>query len=1655
MPATAIEQARIVHSLPGRLRLHLASWPIGGEDVLERQVLAVDGVISVRPNRLTGNILVRFDPQRVDESMLRAAVAELPRTAGSQPPEERVTTQAAARAPHALVEREGVSLPVAGSLPLGRVKRARITVRGMDRDPALAQRVVERLHRFPGIRATASALTGRVLVEFRDHRTELDDVLATIADVELPDLGMEDRPAHPLDPAPLVQSALRLGATILGFGPLAGRSTVAGQGIAALSVGAARTAGMISIIQAFPLTRFGLRELLGRNASDMAIGGVNIAALSLSGNPLGLALAGAEALRLLTEVTARRDAWRRHEQSEAERMPAQPGVTIRLDAGDRAPLNARVLEGSAMALGPAGLPEPMHVGATVQAGDRIYGGPLLVVLEGEPPFPPELRSAPPATTLLDRYSSVLAPVSLAFAAAAGVLSRSPRDALAGLALVNPRPALIGAEAAETGAAARMVRAGVTIPGTRPERGGRLPDVLLIDGTRPLTDGLEAASIVPLSDAYDATAALTLAAAIAAAAGSPWGGALRATADLDVRDGSFDGSAATATLDGIRYVLGPGGDGQSSLGAQPPVRGSVLLALRRDGEQAPIAIFALRPRLATGALGLLRLCRHHGLEVAIVARGSWVNSAALARRVNLPLLDDGLATAVRHQQRQGAVVAVLSDSAQAAEAFAVCDLAIALSSGRSSRFAARADLLAPDLASVGAIIAATARARSATRDAVGFSVAANIAGAAWGIAGRPGFERASLAVTAAALLAIADGWARLRGGERPQSALARVVDPQPERWGRRPVAQVLATFRTSPDGLTSLEATARQMARDHPTVRNALWRTLLAQLSTPITGILLVGAGVSAALGSPLDVLLIGATVAIGAGVGAWQERRADQAAASLGQLNAASAQVIRQGQPQVLSADQVVPGDILLLAPGDHVAADARLISAHNLEVDESALTGESMPAPKSPEGLTDESRIVLKGSDVTVGSGRAVVFAVDQATRLGATAAALGLDDGETNPLSLRLNSVLSLVLPVAGCGGLLVVASGVVRGRPMLPQLAIAASIAIAAVPEGLPLLAGVGQAAVAARLAGQGALVRRLSAVQALGRVDVACIDKTGTLTDGKPALTLVANLTDDAELHGNAVTLPAGVLADVLRAAGLASPHPDSPTASAHPTDIAVLAAADRAGMAQAVRLDRHAEAPFDPIRGFHASSAGGKLHVKGATEALLRRCNRQRRGQHDTRLHDRERDQWQARAESLAARGIRILLVAEGRADQPADAPDDLTVLGFVGISDPLRVEVPDAVRRCRAAGIRLVMVTGDHPATAVAIARQAGVLDEPQVISNSSRYAAKAVLTGPELSQLEDDELAARLEDVAVIARVTPLDKVRIVESLQRKGHTVAMTGDGVNDAPALRLADVGVAMGRGGTEVARQAADIVLADDSFATLVEALVEGRSFWCNIRRALALLLGGNLGELGLVVGASLMGLPSPLVTRQILAVNLITDALPALAIAMQPPVHRNLAELAREGEQAFEGTVRAEMVRRGSLVALPSLAAFMLALPGGLPAARAVALATIVSTQLGQTLTAGRSADGLHRPVLTAVLISGGVLMAGLILQPLRTVLAIGAPGPLGWALIGGATATTLLVDRLLPNRQNEQSRRALPGRPTLLMLTTGGVGGQATPSGAS
>ncbi|MFN2477475.1 MAG: HAD-IC family P-type ATPase [Chthoniobacterales bacterium] len=1616
MSSAAVAEPGVLHRIPGRLRVHLPERSGERPREIESRLRQLRGVHGARADSVTGNVLVRFDPAAIDNDAILAVL----RGPGA-------ASETSAHVSKRAVEHEAARPAVLreGRVSDAAVGRARVVVPGLDRDPELARRVVESLQSHPEVKATASPLTGRVLVEWNRHTVDLEELLDVIAGAGLPPLPHEDAPAHPLDPEPLLQSAAETIGTAIALGVLATRGMLGIRTPLVRSSVPVVAAGMIGVVQAFPAARNGLRNALGPHAADLVFSAAGILSLTLANSPLGLIIGGAEALLLLTEVRSRRAAWRLYEERLGDAASAEPGAVIRLEPGERTPLAATVIEGFGTATGRDMVPMSIAPGQTVGAGARLHGGPFVLELSGGKAFTPEPRPAPLVEPTYGRYVQSAGLLSIGYAVLTAVLTRSLARGFEALLLVNARPAVIGADAANIQAAARVLRSGVTVVGSRPERHIRLPGLLLIDSPRLLSDGLEVVGAVPLTDSYDARTIRSLAAGVAAAAGSPWGHVFPAVGIAPAANGTFEGRVASADLGEIRYSLEPIDESNGAAARGHPIeQGDYRLLLRRDDLNEQIGILTLRPRLGAGVKHLVETCRRRRVEIALLSRGDAEATQALGRRAEIPVLDnDDVVGLIRARQQAGPHVAYVSDNARAAAAFAACDVGIGVTLAHS-RLPARADFLAPDLTAVAAIIEAGAQRDATIRDSVALSAAANVFGAIWGFRGTAGIRRASYAVNVGALCALAVGVARLRGGRRTGSSVSRIVDPHPERWGQRDIASVLRTLATTEHGLTTAEAAKRRRAALPAARQNGLGQAIFDQLRAPLTLVLFAGAGLSLSLGATADVAMIGTMIIANAAAGVWQERRANKAVAALQRMGTVFTPVLRDGTSVMVPATEVVPGDVFLLAPGVHIAADARLLEANGLEVDEAALTGESLPIPKAPDGGDDASRVVLEGSAVVVGSARAVVVAVGRKTRMGAIAAALTLDDTEKqSPLTARLNQLLGQVLPMAAAGGALITGSGVLRRQPFLPQLAIGASAAIAAVPEGLPLLARIGEAAVARRLVNHRALVRRLSAVEALGRVDVACTDKTGTLTGGRLTLRVVADVDCEIGFPEMIDSEEAAKWCHLLLTAALAGPHPDALDAAANLTDVVVADAAARAGLGEAIRGKRTAESPFGAARSFHNSLVGERICAEGAAEALIPRCDRVRRGNDEHPLDEAGREQLQAAATRLAERGLRVLMVAEGAADGSVDDPQGLVALGFLGISDPLRGAVREAVGRCHDAGVRVMILTGDHPATAVAIAVEAGL-----------PAGDGQVLTGADIADLPDDILDQRLEHATVIARATPLDKLRIVESLQRRGHTVAMTGDGVNDAPALRLADVGIAMGRGGTEVARQAADVVLADDDFSTLVETLVEGRGFWRNIRRALGLLLGGNLGELGLEVGASVLGLAAPLTTRQILAVNLITDVFPALAVALQKPPHRDLATLSREGASALDAPLRREVLRRGTATALPSLAAYLISLrSSSLPQARTVAFFGIIVTQLVQTMKVGRSEEGWSRSVVGAVAGSSAMLAATLALAPLRNFLGLAVPTPFGWILVAGGALLPSVAQLRLSSGTGDEGRKQLSG----------------------
>src|SRR5579859_104115 len=553
MSAVIAEEPRLVHSMPGRIRVQLPGWSGQAKQQLEARLRQMPGIRSAQANALTGNALIQFDPAVADPQAILTAIRTLDVDAAPSGSEGATADRGQAApslprapyAPHVMHERQGDT------------RRARVAMRGLDRDPDLARRVVERLEQKPGVRAHASALTGRVLVEFTEHEVDLEDLISQISGMELPDLPGETNPEHPLDPAPLIQSASRTIGAGLGLGILATRRAFGIQQPVIPGLGA--VSAVIGLVQSIPFVRNSLRQLLGRNVADLALSAPGILTLTLSSNPLGLALTAAEAVRILTEVMQRRSSWRQHEERMRQASSARPGAHIRLESGERTPQAAKVLEGAGTATGRDGLPVAAAPGETIPVGAQVFGGPFVLELQAGEAFKPEPRPAPVAKSLYDRYLQIQGPFALAYAAATAVITRSPTRTLAALLLVNPRPALVGLDGAEISASARAMRAGATVVGTRQNRTIRLPNLLLIDGPRVLTEGFELTSALPLNDAWETAEALSFAAGIAAAAGAPWGGVFPAAGRTQASDGAFDGRVASASIGGIRYSLGPVGE----------------------------------------------------------------------------------------------------------------------------------------------------------------------------------------------------------------------------------------------------------------------------------------------------------------------------------------------------------------------------------------------------------------------------------------------------------------------------------------------------------------------------------------------------------------------------------------------------------------------------------------------------------------------------------------------------------------------------------------------------------------------------------------------------------------------------------------------------------------------------------------------------------------------------------------------------------------------------------------------------------------------------------------------------------------------------------------------------------------------------------------
>lgn len=717
-----------------------------------------------------------------------------------------------------------------------------------------------------------------------------------------------------------------------------------------------------------------------------------------------------------------------------------------------------------------------------------------------------------------------------------------------------------------------------------------------------------------------------------------------------------------------------------------------------------------------------------------------------------------------------------------------------------------------------------------------------------------------------------------------------------------------------------------------------WLLFLEQFKSPLVIILIFACVVSLILGEPIEAIAIGAILFINALIGFFQEYRAENAIAALQEMTAPRARVMRNGHQVVILAHDIVPGDILLLEAGDIVAADAEILNASRLQVNEAILTGESMPVSKSVapglagQPLSEQAGRVFMGTSVAIGTAEARVAATGMKTELGKIAHLIATAQTEPTPLQTQLTRVGKALLAISLAVVALVVIIGLLRGMSWIELIIFSVSLAVAAVPEGMPAIVTVALALGVQRMAARNALIRKLPSVETLGSVSVICTDKTGTLTTGNMRVRELWG-EDHVELIRVAASCCDAELGD------------DGQTGTGDPTEIAILIAAlERSIRREEVesRNPRVTSEPFDSDRKrMSIFRKDGVNYVKGAVESLVAIC----------RSDDPVAQKALKTASEMSARGLRVLAVAKGSLPEERD----LSLVGLLGLADPPRTEAMQAIKEARSAGITPIMITGDHPQTAAAIARELGLVREGESL------------------------------DTRVHARATPEEKLKLVRHWKGQGAIVAMTGDGVNDAPALREAHIGIAMGITGTEVTRQAADLVLADDNFATIVAAVREGRGVFQNIRKAITYLLIGNFAEIVLVLGAMLVGLPLPLLAAHLLWINLVTDALPALTLIADPLSPDIMKRAPRAtSEQIMGRNEWGQVISGGLLEATVSLGLYWYLLKTGEEAyARNLVFTTFVFSQLFRAFGA-RSSTRIFWEVgaLTNLWLLGVVVLTG-------------------------------------------------------------------------
>jgi Ca2+-transporting ATPase len=842
------------------------------------------------------------------------------------------------------------------------------------------------------------------------------------------------------------------------------------------------------------------------------------------------------------------------------------------------------------------------------------------------------------------------------------------------------------------------------------------------------------------------------------------------------------------------------------------------------------------------------------------------------------------------------------------------------------------------------------------------------------------------------------------------------------WHSLRTHDVFSELDSKSEGLDEEEARLRLGRFGHnelePEKKPSSAAIFFRQFKNVLVIILLAATLISLALGEAVDALVIFVIVLAISVLGFVQEYRAEKALEALKRMAALTATVVRGGVENEIPARGIVPGDIVVLSVGDKIPADMRLIEAVNLRIDEASLTGESIPSEKGTDPvpqdapLADRSCIAYAGTVVSYGRGRGIVFSTGQATEFGKIASMTQAAPKAKTPLELRIESVGRVLGAIMISVSALLLVVGLVRGQPLLEMFLWSVSLAVAAVPEALPAVVTGGLAIGVRRMAKRNAIVRRLPAVETLGSTTVICSDKTGTMTKGEMTVRRIFVSQELYEATGAGYEPRGEILKDgtpvlnddiaLIARVGALCNDASITVGSAQkivgdPTEVALLVVAAKAGERVEklkVTHPRIFEAPFTSERKrmttVHRTPDGQLLYcMKGALETVLPSCESAYFQGKSVPMDQDTVRRVQRVGEQMASDALRVLAFAYKTAPKRSNAFDvtncesGLTFLGLMGMIDPPREEVKEAVQKCDDAGIKVVMITGDHKATAEAVAQELGLL-------SSNRN----VLSGAELDTLETDEFDRIVEDVAVYARVSPEHKLRIVTALKKKGHIVAMTGDGVNDAPALKNASIGIAMGITGTDVTKEAADIVLVDDNFASIVAAVEEGRGIYDNIRKYLLFLLSANTGELMIMISAVLLGFPLPLVPVQILYVNLATDGLPALALGIDPPMQDLMQRRPRDPKLSVFAGLKGWIAGITLLMSLAMTSLFAYGLSAnGLAEARSLMFISIILFELAFAFSCRSQSQTIFRLGIT----SSKYLVAAVISQLFLLLLIVYTP----------------------------------------------------------